>query len=110
MSVPISITCTDGLGNLLDDDDTTTLNGEDPDTKNEEPLMAWKRKVTGKGTKSSEYSVKDVIILSQVYIWAYENAIDGVSHKRPKFWDDMFEAGSICLPSDEEAEVSLHSA
>ncbi len=46
-------------------------------------------RVCGKGTKSSEYTAKDLLILSQAFICISEDAIEGVSHKTTKFWDDV---------------------
>ena len=51
-----------------------------------------KAKVMSKSVKGSEYTAKDLLVLSQAYIRASENAIDGVSQKRGKFWDDVAEA------------------
>jgi hypothetical protein len=47
-------------------------------------------KVKGnKGSKGSEYSAKDLLILSQAYIKTSENSIEGTSQKKNKFWDDV---------------------
>jgi len=47
-------------------------------------------KVKGnKGSKGSEYSAKDLLILSQAYIKTSENSIKGTSQKKNKFWDDV---------------------
>jgi hypothetical protein len=41
------------------------------------------------GVKSAEYSAKDILVLAQAFIRVSENAIDGTSQKRNKFWDDV---------------------
>jgi hypothetical protein len=46
-------------------------------------------KVSAKGTRAAEYSAKDLLILSQSFVRCSENAIDGTSQKRNKFWDDV---------------------
>jgi hypothetical protein len=46
-------------------------------------------KVSAKGTRATEYNGKDLLILSQSFIRCSENAIDGTSQKRNKFWDDV---------------------
>ncbi len=46
-------------------------------------------KVSAKGTRAAEYNAKDLLILSQSFIPTSENAIDGTSQKRNKFWDDV---------------------
>ena len=47
-------------------------------------------KVKGnKGSKGSEYSAKDLLVLSQAYIKTSENSIEGTSQKKNKFWDDV---------------------
>jgi hypothetical protein len=48
-----------------------------------------KNKVLSKAIKSAEYSAKDLLILSQSYIRVSENAIEGISQKKKKFWDDV---------------------
>jgi hypothetical protein len=50
-------------------------------------------KVTAKGVKggnrTAEYSAKDLLVLAQSFIRVSENAIEGASQKRNKFWDDV---------------------
>lgn len=45
--------------------------------------------VSVKGTRAAKYNAKDLLILSQSFIRCSENAIDGTSQKRKKFWDDI---------------------
>lgn len=65
---------------------------EDPNSKRDAAPMKKKGKVTGKNVKSSEYSAKDLLVLSQAFIRVSENAVEGVSRKQGKFWDDVAEA------------------
>ncbi len=41
------------------------------------------------GNRTVEYSAKDLLVLAQSFIWVSENAIQGASQKRNKFWDDV---------------------
>jgi RecB family exonuclease len=47
---------------------------------------------TLKQPKAADYSAKDLLVLAQAYIQTSENAIEGTSQKKNKFWDDMAEA------------------
>jgi uncharacterized Zn finger protein (UPF0148 family) len=41
------------------------------------------------GVKSTEYSSKDLLVLAQSFIRVSENAVEGASQKRAKFWDEV---------------------
>jgi len=41
------------------------------------------------GIKCSEYSAKDLLVLSQAYIHVTENAVEGVLWKQGMFWDNV---------------------
>jgi len=41
------------------------------------------------GNRTVEYSAKDLLVLAQSFIWVSENAIQGASQKRNKFWDKV---------------------
>jgi hypothetical protein len=59
------------------------------------------------GSKQSEYSAKDLLVLSQAFIWVFENIIEGVSWKGCKFWDDVA-AAFIKLKEQQEACDNRH--
>jgi hypothetical protein len=55
-------------------------------------LVLAKQAVTLKQPKAVDYSAKDLLVLAQAYIQTSENAIEGTSQKKNKFWDDVAEA------------------
>jgi hypothetical protein len=86
----------EGVFHCLDHLESATLDDEDKENEQGGALEAIavherkkKSKVTSKTSKTSEYSAKDLLILSQVFIWVSENAIEGADKKRNKFWDEV---------------------
>jgi hypothetical protein len=55
-------------------------------------LVLAKQAATAKQPKAADYSAKDLLVLAQAYIRTSENAIEGTSQKKNKFWDDVAEA------------------
>jgi N-acetylmuramoyl-L-alanine amidase CwlA len=55
-------------------------------------LVLAKQAATLKQPKAADYSAKDLLVLAQAYIRTSENAIEGTSQKKNKFWDDVAEA------------------
>lgn len=55
-----------------------------------------------KQNRSSEYSSKELLILSQAYIKTSENSIEGTSQKKTKFWDDVAENYRLLKRHQEE--------
>ncbi len=78
----------DGTESGFDDEKNTAID----DKRDVPPPFKKKGKVTSKNVKSSEYTAKDLLVLSQAYIRVSENAVVGVSQKQNKFWDDVAEA------------------
>jgi len=93
-----------------DMDDSDAVDSEDEVEKEvEQPPMMKKKngnRVAAKGvksgTKQSEYSAKDLLVLSQAFVRVSENAIEGVNRKGCKFWDDVA-AAFIKLKQQQEA-------
>ena len=56
------------------------------------PEKKKRSKVASKAIKVSEYTAKDLLILSQAFVRTSENAIEGVARKSSKFWDDVVES------------------
>jgi hypothetical protein len=54
------------------------------DTENSET-----RQTTKPTNRTAEYSAKELLILSQAYIKASENSVEGAARRLSKFWDDV---------------------
>jgi hypothetical protein len=59
------------------------------------------------GVKSTEYSSKDLLVLAQSFIRVSENAVEGASQKRAKFWDEVSVAYNK-LKAQQEAYDKRH--
>jgi hypothetical protein len=59
-------------------------------TSENPPAAALLQKVeTGRITKGSKYWAKDLLILSQAFIWNLENPVEGTGQTRTKFWYEV---------------------
>jgi hypothetical protein len=47
------------------------------------------RQTTKATNRTAEYSARELLILSQAYIKASENSIEGAARRLSKFWDDV---------------------
>ncbi len=86
----------EGIFRCLDHSESATLDDNNKENEQDGDVVAVvaherkkKSKVTSKTSKTSEYSAKDLLILSQAFIRVSENAIEGTDKKRNKFWDEV---------------------
>lgn len=59
--------------------------------------VCWdlEKKAASKAIKVSEYTSKDLLILSQAFIHTSENSVEGVAWKSTKFWDEVAESFNL---------------
>jgi hypothetical protein len=57
--------------------------------------------------KTSEYSSKDLLVLSQAFIRTSENAIEGADRKKNKFWDEVAVAYNLLKKQQESYDNRL---
>jgi hypothetical protein len=60
-----------------------------------------------KQPKQADYTAKDLLVLAQAYVRTSENAIDGASQKRGKFWDDVAESFNVLKRHQEDYDRHL---
>ena len=78
--------------------------------ENKEPKPKARAKAKAADSKvlrAAEYTAKDLLVLAQAYVRTSENAIDGTSQKRNKFWDDVAEAFKVLKKHQEDYDQRI---
>lgn len=84
--------------------DTEDKENEAPKTKR---TSTSKLSVSSKQPKQADYTAKDLLVLAQAYVRTSENAIDGASQKRSKFWDDVASSFNVLKRRQEDYDKRL---
>jgi hypothetical protein len=101
----------DGIFRCLEHSNTDANKENDPGTSGEAAVTHGnkkkKAKVMSKLAKTSEYSSKDLLVLSQAFIRTSENAIEGADRKKNKFWDEVAVAYNLLKKQQESYDNRL---